>query len=77
MVVAHHDDCDGFRFEHLGEVRRVSSEGRGMWRAFCARPPCDFEGTLVGPDAHALASREAAAHTCEVPCDGRCLEWSA
>jgi len=61
--VVHHPDCDGYRWEHHGEVRQVSHEGRGMWQAHCTVTTCDWKGTLFGPRrAERTQGRGARAH---------------
>jgi hypothetical protein len=70
LTTAHGIDCDGYRTTHYGVTRQVSREGRGMWRASCEY--CNWNGTLVGPDARELPAREASVHSAEVPCTGQC-----
>lgn len=73
--IEHHPDCDGFRFDHVGEVEveRHPPPGSTLTRASCRH--CDWRGHWHGKSAADHVRREASGHTVEVPCDGRCRSW--
>lgn len=67
----HHADCDGYRFEHAPEIRRVTA-GSDMRRARCR---CGWTSPIAGPG---VSDRELTRDhpSVEVVCDGRCRDWT-
>lgn len=71
-TIAHHVDCDGYRFAHLANAAAVHPR---MVRAECEQ--CDWHGpTYSANTGTERARREANVHTEEVACDGRCASWT-
>lgn len=67
--LAHHPDCDGFRTAHRVTIERDGT----LRRAVCAECGPLHVG-LFGPAVP--VERMFSDHASEVPCDGRCRDWS-
>lgn len=75
----HSIDCDGYRVTHLASVHTFTMVGatghNRTFQAVCA--DCEWFGGRFGPDAEAVAEREARDHYAEVQCAGECVEATA
>lgn len=68
--MAHHADCDGYRYAHARSIER----NRTMRRAVCAE--CGPMLGWVGPAVtDSELGRMLACRSEWVDCDGRCLSW--
>lgn len=70
----HHVDCDGYMILHRTTVERVSyGGGKFGYRAVCEDCGSLHVGTF-GNESDAKAATRG--HAQEVPCDGRCRDWT-
>lgn len=74
QAAGHHEECDGYMTEHRTSVERVEhGGGKRTYRVVCEECGPLHAGTF-GQERDADTNRRG--HAREVPCDGRCRDWT-